>query len=106
MALVAPFNKWRAREIFGSAGKPYTAQNEVNALIEDDLAYMIVHYFTTSTYWFLLAAKGIHDLQFQWRDHPIFDSFDDPRTKNAVFTSYQRHAHGWGSPRGIDGSTG
>ncbi len=34
------------------------------------------------------------------------DSFDDPRTKNAIFTSYQRHTQGFGTWRGVDGSTG
>lgn len=106
MALVTTADKFVAREIFGSAGKPYTAQNEINALIDDDLTYMVCHHITTSTYWFLLAKKGEHDLNFFWRDNPIFDMFDDPLTKNAVATSYQRHTHGFGSWRGVDGSTG
>lgn len=104
--LVGPTNKFIAREILGSAGKPYTTDNELNAIIEEDLTWMVCHYFTTSTYWFMAAAKGVHDLNFLWRDHPIFDSFDDPYTKNAVFTSYQRHTKGFGTWRGIDGSTG
>jgi len=106
MALVTSADKFTAREIFGSAGKPYTAQNEINALVEDDIAYMVCHYITTSTYWFLVAAKGVHDLNFLWRDHPIFDLFDDPWTKNAVATTYQRHAEGWATWRGVDGSDG
>ena len=107
MALIGPSNKFTAREIFGSGGKPYTTDNEINALIEDDLSYMICHYLTTSTYNFLLAAQGDHDLNFFWRDHPMFDMFDDPFTKNAIATSYQRHTEGaWGSWRGVDGSTG
>lgn len=106
MAMVAPANKFAAREILGSSGKPYTADNEINALIEEDLSWLVDHYLTTTTNWFLLAAKGVHDLNFLWRDHPIFDSFDDPWTKNAIFTSYQRHTKGFGSWRGIDGSTG
>lgn len=104
MAIVAPANKFVAREILGSGGKPYTADNEINALIEDDLSWMVCHYITTSTYWWLVAAKGVHDLNFLWRDRPIFDMFDDPRTKNAVATVYQRHAQGFGSWRGVDGS--
>ena len=106
MAIVAPANKFVAREILGSAGKPYTANNELNALIEEDLSWMVCHYLTTSTNWWLVAAKGVHDLNFLWRDHPIFDSFDDPWTRNAIFTSYQRHTKGYGSWRGVDGSTG
>lgn len=106
MLLVGPANKFVAREILMSGGKPYSADNEINALIEEDLSWMISHYFTLSTQWFLLAAKGVHDLNFLWRDMPIFDSFDDPRSKNCIYTAYQRFAQGFGSYRGVDGSTG
>lgn len=106
MVVISPSNKFVAKEIFGSGGKPYTAQNEINALIDEDLSFMVCHYLTTSTYWFLAAKKGEHDLNFFWRDQPIFDMFDDPWTKNAVATAYQRHTNGYGSWRGVDGSTG
>jgi len=106
MAVITASNKFVAREIFGSSGKPYTADNEINALVDDDLSFMVAHYITTSTYWYLLAGKGIHDLNFFWRDSPIFDMFDDPTTKNAVATAYQRHTQGYGAWRGVDGSTG
>lgn len=106
MAVISPNNKFIAREIFGSAGKPYTADNEINALIDEDLAFMVCHYLTTNTYWFLAAGKGQHDLNFFWRDHTIFDMFDDPFSKNAIATTYQRHVSGYGSPYGVDGSTG
>ena len=106
LVVLDPQNKYAAREILGSTSKPYTADNEVNALIEEDMSWLVCHYLTTATYNFVSAAKGVHDLNFMFRDHPIFDSFDDPWTKNAIFTSYQRHTKGYGSWRGIDGSTG
>lgn len=106
MALITPTDKFVAREVLGSTGAPYTADNELNALVEEDMTWMVAHYITTQTNSFLLAAKGTHDLNFLWRDHPIFDSFDDPWTKNAIFSSYQRHTRGFGSWRGVDGSTG
>jgi len=104
--LIAPENKFVAREILGSPQKAYTTDNEVNALIEEDMTWMVVHYLTTSTYWYLCAAKGQHDVNFLWRDHPIFDMFDDPWTKNAIATVYQRHTKGYATWRGVDGSTG
>lgn len=104
--VIHPTNKMAAREILGSSGKPFTTDNEINALVQEDFAFMTSRYLTTSTYWFLMASKGVHDLNFRWRDQPMFDSFDDPWTKNAIFTSYQRHTKGYGSWRGIDGSTG
>lgn len=107
MALLGPSNKFTAREIFGSGGKPFTSDNEINALIEDDLYYMVDHYLTTSTYHFLLTSKANHDLHMRFRDRPMFDMFDNPFTKDAVATAYQRHTDStYGSWRGIDGSTG
>jgi len=104
MIVIHPNNKFVAREILGSSGKPYTANNELNALVQDDLSWMVSHYLTSQTAWFTLAAKGMHDLTFYWRDHPMFDSFSDERTKSAVFTAYQRHVAAFGSWKGSDGS--
>lgn len=104
--VIAPENKFIAREVLGSPQKAYTSDNEINALIEEDMTWMVCHYLTTTTYWFLAAAKGQHDVNFLWRDHPIFDMFDDPWTKNAIATVYQRHTKGFATWRGIDGSTG
>jgi hypothetical protein len=104
--VIAPANKFNAREILGSSLKPFTANNEINSLVDEDLTYTVVHYLTTSTYWFVLAAKGEHDLNFWVRTAPTFDSFDDPWTKNAIFTVYQRHIPGFGAWQGIYGSTG
>lgn len=106
--LIHPQNKFAAREILGSARKAFTSDNELNSLVDEDLSWMIVHYFTASqsTQWFGIVAKGQHDINFFWRDHPVFDSFDDPWTKNAIFTVYQRHTEGFGAWRGVDGSTG
>ena len=104
--VISPSNKFAAREILASPHRAYKADNEINALIEEDLTWMVCHYLTTSTYHFLCAQKGIHDLNFLWRDQPIFDMFDDPWTKNAIATVYQRHTKGYGTWRGVDGSTG
>jgi hypothetical protein len=106
MVLITPTNKFAAREVLGSPHKAYRADNEINALVEEDLRWMVCHYITTNAYHFLSAGKGVHDINFLWRDHPIFDMFDDPWTKNAIATVYQRHTKGFGTWRGIDGSTG
>lgn len=102
--MVTPQDRLAAREILGSGGKPYTAQNEINALVDEDLSIMISHRIT-SGYHFLLAAKGVHDITGMWRDKPMFDMFDDPRNKNAIATMYQRHTTSqFGMWRGVDGS--
>lgn len=106
LALVSPEFYHDAREILGSTGKPLVANNEINALIADDLGWMVSHYLTSTTLWFVLARQGVHDVNFFIRDEPIFDMFDDPRTKNAVATVYQRHTSGFGTWRGVYGNPG
>lgn len=107
MVLITPEFYHDAREILGSSGKPLTANNEINALVPDDLAWMVSHYLSASTTrWFGLTKQGVHDVNFMVRDRPMFDMFDDPRTKNAVATVYQRHVSGWGTYRGVFGSLG
>ena len=101
------FNLMTAREVLGSSGVPYSGDNEVNAIIEEGLRYMVTHYLNVQTYHFAVAAKGVHDIQLGVRDAPMFNSFDDPYTMNAVFTGYQRNTLSYAdSYRGVDGSTG
>ena len=103
-----PYQFWATiQETLGSESKPFTADNEINALMQENLTYWLSHYFTSSTAWFALAEKGEHDLNFNVMDRPMFDYFDDPRTWNAVYVVYQSHepsqADEW---RGAYGSQG
>jgi hypothetical protein len=105
MLIIHPNNLFTAREILGSGSKPFTTDNEMNSLIAEDLTYLAGHYLTSLTAWFGLASKGIHDIQFLWRDMPSFDMFDDPWTRNAIATCYQRHTRGeYAAWRGVYGS--
>ena len=102
-----PAQRFTAREILGSSGAPYQAANEINSLVQEDLRYIITRYKTSTTSWLMLAKKGQHDINFFYRDRPMYDSWDDPTTKNAVFAVYQRHTDSeYGSWKGTDGSTG
>ncbi len=103
--LISANNLFTAREILGTDKKPFTANNEQNSLIQEEMSYAISHYLTNTNHHFTLAPKGEHDLNFRWRDRRIFDMYDDPRTKSAVATVYQRHTDGsFGKWEGVDGS--
>lgn len=106
MIVIPPALKFVARELFGSEKKPGTSDNEINPLMEEEFGYMVAHYLTSSTAWFSLAPRGIHDLNFFIRDEAQFDGFDDPNTKNAIFCVWQRHIPGFGDWQGADGTTG
>ena len=104
--LVTPSFYRDAREILGSSGRPLTANNELNALIAEDLSWMVSHYITNPNKWFIMARQDVHDVNFYVRNDPDMDMFDDPRTLNAVATLYQRHVSGFGTWRGVFGSVG
>ncbi len=106
MHIIHPANKFAAREILGSLGRPYSADNERNALIDEDLSWFVYHYLTSTTAHFAIGAKENHDCHLRWRDQPMFDSWDDMNSKNAMFSGYERFGQGFGRWRGVDGSTG
>lgn len=106
LLVIPPALKFTARELLGSVQKPYTTDNEINPLMDEDLYYMVSHYLTSTTAWFSLASQGVHDLNFFIRTQPMFDAFDDPNTKNAVFTVWQRHIPGFGDWQGTYGTSG
>jgi phage major head subunit gpT-like protein len=96
-----------AREILGSEFRPYTANNEVNAIIQNDsITDMVVHYLADSDSWFLLADKDEHDLNFFERAAIRFQNGDDFDTGDAKFKAFQRFSVGAGEWRGIFGSLG
>lgn len=75
--LIAPANRFLARELLGSPGKPGTATNEINSLLGEDLGYMVGHYLTSDSAWFALCDKQYHHLKFKWRMKPVMDYDDD-----------------------------
>lgn len=107
--LVIPFqSKWIAREILNSNGKPYTANNEINSLAEEDLDYMVSHYLTDAQNdsWFLFADKSDTSLNFFWREKPGMSSADDFDTGDAKNKCYQRFVAGVSNWTGCFGSQG
>lgn len=95
--MINPTNRYLARELLGSSGKTQTADNDMNALLNDELSWGIVRYLTRTQDWFLLAPMDQSDAEFMWRDRPRSRSFDDPFIEAADFTVYQRFATrvGW-----------
>lgn len=96
--------KKTAQRLLMSEYRPGTANNDINALREDNLQYFVCHYLTSTTAYYLLAPD--HDLRLMWRDNVEFESGDDFRTKNAMFTSTFRLAVEFFDWRGAWGSAG
>lgn len=104
--LITPSQKWIARELLRSEYKPHTADNEINALKEEDLSYTVNHYLTDTNAWFLLADKADHYLKFYWRQKLKFDNDDDFDTGDAKFKATMRLSVGFTNWRGIVGTSG
>jgi len=109
--VIDPSNKWAAREILGSGFKPYTANNEVNALMDEDLSYQVVHYLAGTGYWYLMSNGGLqggvgHDINFFWRKKPVHSADDDFDTGDMKVKVFFRASVGFGYWFGVDGSDG
>lgn len=98
--------KFVARELLQSPDKPYTGNNEINALREEGLQYLVNHYLVDDDAWFLLADKDETGLKFFWRrniDHGKANDFD---TEDAKFKATFRISYGFSDWRGVFGSPG
>ena len=101
---IPPELKWTAREILGSPGKPYTANNELNALLGEDLKFQVLHYLTSTSAWLAWAERDNHQMKFYDR-HPIDADYDDDfDTRTVKMVTFQRFSAGattwqntWGS---------
>ena len=104
--IITPSNKWMARELLNSEKKPHTADNEINALMDEDLQYFVGHYLTDSDAWFLVTDKADHHLNFFWRKRVGFDNSDDFDSGDAKFKATMRFSVGFSGWRGIIGTPG
>lgn len=104
--VIPPELKWIAREILGSPHKPYTADNEINAVLKEDLQYFVSHYLTSQSAWFCVSDMGSHTLKFFQRRALDEDFSDDFDTRSVKQLSYMRFAVGATSWMGTWGSNG
>jgi phage major head subunit gpT-like protein len=106
MLIIPPELKFIARELLGSSGKPYTADNEINALVGEDLTYMVSHYLTSQSAWFALTPKEGHQIKFFNRKDIDVDYDDDFDTRALKQVSFMRFSVGATSWLGTWGSNG
>lgn len=105
--LVAVDNWAVAAELLDSEYKPYTANNEVNALRDKTLTRKINHYLTDADAWFLLADKKDHHLKFFWRVRPgALRKSTDFDSTNLKHLQRMRFSVGWSHYMGTYGNPG
>ncbi len=104
--LVPTVLKWTAKELLKSKNKPGTADNDVNALEDEELGYMTWPYLTDPDAWFLLTDKEEHELNFFWRRKLDTDDDADFDTGDLKFKATMRFSVKWTDYRGVYGSPG
>lgn len=106
LLIIPPELKFIARELLGSAGKPYTSDNEINALLGEDLTFMSCGYLTSQSAWFIVSDKAQHMLKF-FRRHAIDsdynDDFDTRAMKQISFMRFSVGATYWIGTWGSNG---
>lgn len=104
LLIIHPNDLMTARELLGSDYKPGTANNEINALREDNLQYMVSHFVTDTNAWYMLGDN--HDLNFIWDLRPQLDMDEDFDSKDIKRTLVQAYSEGFGEWRGTYGTSG
>ena len=95
---IPPELEFIAIELLGSAGKPYTSDNEPNALLSTGLSYEINNYYTSPSAWFLTGNKDEHRLMFYERQAIVGDydrDFDQQALKYLAISRYSAGADTW-----------
>lgn len=106
LLIIPPELKYIAIELLGSAGKPYTSDNEVNALLSDGLMYTINNYLTGASPWFVTGAKDEHRMRMFERSKMEDDMDDDFDTRATKFLGITRFSVGADTWTGTWGSNG
>ena len=104
LVIVNPEDRFTAKELLQSEYKPGTANNEINALKDEGLSFMISHYLTDSDAWFVVTDQ--HDANFIWEERlrsGMQEDFDADVIKRKVVQGF---AVGHGEARGIWGTSG
>jgi hypothetical protein len=99
--LFIPANlRFVAKEILKSEYKPYTANNEINPMVDEGLTFFVWHFLASTTMWGLIGDSN--PLNFFWRRKAKFDNSDDFDSGDAKFKATQRHSQGISDWRGFD----
>ena len=95
---IPPELEYIAIELLGSSGKPYTSDNEVNALVGAGLQYDVRHYTTSGSYWGLEGNKDEHRMMFYERQTIYGDydrDFDQQALKFLAISRFSAGADTW-----------
>lgn len=104
--LVPPELKFTAIELLKSANKPYTGDNDTNALTEEGLELIVWDMLTDTDCWFVMPDKSdVAPVSYD-RIPTEFENDSDFATKDLLVSAYTRYSCGASDPRICYGSMG
>lgn len=114
MLVVPTQNWWTAQELLGTQvrtldttdGDPMDSLEGRNVVTQMGITPLQSQYITDEGAWWLVASKGVHKLNFFWREQPNDESGYDGRNRLSWFAIVGRWTAGATDWRGIDGSPG
>lgn len=105
LLIIPPALERTAIEILKSVEVPYKSTNEINAIKTRGLDYVVGHYLTSSTAWYLVTDKK--PIRFYMRRAPQVKPEDLIRSDSRTWTITARMSHGpydWYQIYGTDGA--
>jgi phage major head subunit gpT-like protein len=105
LLLVPPALRFKAEELVKSEYQPETANNAKNSLGMLNLRYMVCHFFTSTTAWFLVSSRE-HQLEWYWRRKFTLDQQVDFNTNGALYKGTFRSIADFRFWEGVVGSAG
>lgn len=103
--MVGPSDEWVAHRLLMTEQRPFSADNDVNAVRERrSLRPFVADFMTDDSRWFLLANKMATGLRYNLRAKREMRRRDDPRTGNLLMIGRYRESHGASHVYGLYGS--
>lgn len=103
--MVGVADEWIAHRLLMTDQRPFSADNDVNAVKERrQLRPFVADFMTDDSRWFLLANKMATGLRYNLRAKREMRRRDDPRTGNLLMIGRYRESHGASHVWGIFGT--
>jgi phage major head subunit gpT-like protein len=104
--VIPPELQFVAKELLGSAGQPYTGDNQINSLLDIGLKFTINNFLTSASAWFVVADKSQHRLRMferQNMEQEMDDDFDTLAIKHIGYDRFSVGADTWFGAWGSNG---
>ena len=104
--IVPPDLKHAAKELLRSQDRPDTANRAMNTFYDENYDLIVSTFLTSTTAWFTLADKSVHQLRWYERVSPSVKTWEDEKTGDVNTRIRCRFSFGYSEWIGTWGTTG